>query len=324
MPYLLAAIMVLISINYDTTASPTSSSRQVPTITEQVSTTTPSHLDYRNIQNDGEFIASSLKQYHSGEIDLDNDLGEEDFQRNALDRGPFFEVSATKNITAIAGHSAYLNCRVRNLGNRTVSWIRHRDLHLLTVGKETYTPDQRFQSVHNPHNDDWALKVLYPQQKDSGIYECQISTTPPVGYSVMFSVVEPTTTILGMPEMYIDSGSTVNLTCIVHGLNEPPTAIQWTHNGYEINYDSPRGGVSVITEKSDITTSYLLIQRAKTADSGKYTCSPSHANSVGILVHVLNSEHPAAIQRADRIQIKLYLLCFTIFSYVASSTKRLH
>lgn len=32
--------------------------------------------------------------------------------------------------------------------------------------------------------------------------------------------------------MYIDTGSTVNLTCIVHGLNEPPTAIQWTHNGY--------------------------------------------------------------------------------------------
>jgi len=23
----------------------------------------------------------------------------------------------------------------------------------------TYTPDQRFQSVHNPHTDDWALKV---------------------------------------------------------------------------------------------------------------------------------------------------------------------
>lgn len=32
--------------------------------------------------------------------------------------------------------------------------------------------------------------------------------------------------------MYIDTGSTVNLTCIVHGLNEPPTSIAWTHNGY--------------------------------------------------------------------------------------------
>lgn len=58
----------------------------------------------------------------------------------------------------------------------------------------------------------------------------------------------------------------------------------------EINYDSTRGGVSVITEKGDITTSYLLIQRAQVADSGKYTCSPSSANPSTINVHVLNGE----------------------------------
>uniref|UniRef100_T1GW98 Ig-like domain-containing protein n=1 Tax=Megaselia scalaris TaxID=36166 RepID=T1GW98_MEGSC len=56
----------------------------------------------------------------------------------------------------------------------------------------------------------------------------------------------------------------------------------------EINYDSPRGGVSVITEKGDITTSYLLIQRARKADTGVYTCSPSNANPQSINVHVLN------------------------------------
>lgn len=64
------------------------------------------------------------KQYHSGEVDLENDVGDEELQKNPLDRGPFFEITATKNITAIAGHSAYLNCRVRNLGNRTVSLPR--------------------------------------------------------------------------------------------------------------------------------------------------------------------------------------------------------
>nr|CAD7431268.1 unnamed protein product [Timema monikensis] len=56
----------------------------------------------------------------------------------------------------------------------------------------------------------------------------------------------------------------------------------------EINYDSPRGGVSVITEKGDVTTSYLLIQRANTPDSGKYTCNPSNANLKTVIVHVLN------------------------------------
>lgn len=40
-----------------------------------------------------------------------------------------------------------------------VSWIRHRDIHLLTSGRMTYTSDQRFISVHNPHTEDWILKV---------------------------------------------------------------------------------------------------------------------------------------------------------------------
>lgn len=36
-------------------------------------------------------------------------------------RGPYFDETASKNVTALVGHTAYLNCRVRNLGNRTVS-----------------------------------------------------------------------------------------------------------------------------------------------------------------------------------------------------------
>ncbi|KAL1396312.1 hypothetical protein pipiens_002714, partial [Culex pipiens pipiens] len=91
------------------------------------------------------------------EADLDGPEGD-GIARNPLDRGPYFDISASRNVTALVGNTAYLNCRVRNLGNRTVSWIRHRDLHLLTVGKATYTSDQRYQSVHNPALDDWSLK----------------------------------------------------------------------------------------------------------------------------------------------------------------------
>lgn len=38
-------------------------------------------------------------------------------------RGPYFDTTASKNVTALVGKTAYLNCRVRNLGNRTVSQI---------------------------------------------------------------------------------------------------------------------------------------------------------------------------------------------------------
>lgn len=57
-----------------------------------------------------------------------------------------------------------------------------------------------------------------------------------------------------------------------------------------ISYDSVRGGVSVITEKGDTTTSYLLIQNADLADSGKYSCSPSNADVASVRVHVLNGK----------------------------------
>lgn len=34
--------------------------------------------------------------------------------------GPYFDLAASKNVTALLGKTAYLNCRVKNLGNKTV------------------------------------------------------------------------------------------------------------------------------------------------------------------------------------------------------------
>ncbi|XP_015589179.1 hemicentin-2 [Cephus cinctus] len=232
-----------------------------------------------------------------------DDDNHEDLELEPLNRGPYFDVSASHNVTALVGKTAVLNCRVRNLGDRTVSWVRHRDIHLLTVGIDTYTSDQRFIASHFPRTEDWTLQVKYPQRRDSGIYECQISTTPPIGHSMLLSVVEPITTIIGGPDIYINRGSTMNLTCVVRHSPEPPPAIYWTHNNEEINYDSPRGGVSVITEKGEITTSYLLVQRAQPADSGQYTCHPSNANTEAVSVHVLNGEHPAAMQHGGQLRL---------------------
>lgn len=50
--------------------------------------------------------------------------------------------------------------------------------------------------------------------------------------------------------------------------------------------------MSVITEKGDVTTSFLLIQNADLADSGKYSCAPSNADVASVRVHVLNGKYP--------------------------------
>lgn len=70
-----------------------------------------------------------------------------------------------------------------------VSWIRHRDVHLLTVGSYTYTNDQRFRPIHNSHTEDWMLEIKYPQLRDTGSYECQISTTPHMSHIVHLDVI---------------------------------------------------------------------------------------------------------------------------------------
>ena len=40
-----------------------------------------------------------------------------------------------------------------------VSWIRRRDLRILSIGKIRYTQDTRFTPLHDEGNDVWALKI---------------------------------------------------------------------------------------------------------------------------------------------------------------------
>ncbi|XP_069363721.1 zwei Ig domain protein zig-8-like isoform X5 [Maniola hyperantus] len=209
---------------------------------------------------------------------------------------PSFDAATPRNVTALVGKSAYLSCRVRNLGNRTVSWIRHRDLHILTVGGYTYTSDQRFQATHSPQTDDWTLQIKWAQQRDAGVYECQVSTQPVRSFFVTLHVVVPSARILGGPDLHVDIGSTINLTCLIQFSPEPPAYIFWYHEDevsgrkQVISYDSSRGGVSVVTEKGAATTSYLLVQDAAPADSGRYSCAPSNAELAAVRVHVLNGK----------------------------------
>lgn len=73
--------------------------------------------------------------------------------------------------------------------SKKVSWIRKRDLHILTVGILTYTNDQRFQSLHTEGSDEWTLKISSPQPRDSGTYECQVSTEPKISQAFRLNVV---------------------------------------------------------------------------------------------------------------------------------------
>ncbi|XP_017849275.1 uncharacterized protein LOC108604352 isoform X2 [Drosophila busckii] len=321
-------------MNASSSSSSSSSSTSGSGAVTLTTTTTSSGSGSSSSSSMSNGIASS--SLHKGNT-ISSPAGASGINRNTIELiddsrngGPYFDKAASKNVTALLGKTAYLNCRVKNLGNKTmllqVSWVRHRDIHLLTVGRYTYTSDQRFRAIHQPQTEDWMLQIKYPQHRDSGIYECQVSTTPHMSHNIHLTVVEPSTEIIGAPDLYIESGSTINLTCVILNSPEPPAYIFWNHNNAIINYDSPRGGVSVVTNKGETTTSFLLIKSARPSDSGHYQCNPSNAKPKSVTVHVLNGEFPAAMQHAapahPHMSPSRYLLVYLFVCYCSLAFAR--
>lgn len=67
-----------------------------------------------------------------------------------------------------------------------ISWIRQRDLHILTSGPHTYTSDSRVEVV--PNSDQWTLRIVSTRPSDRGRYECQVNTEPKMMRAVMLDV----------------------------------------------------------------------------------------------------------------------------------------
>jgi len=61
------------------------------------------------------------------------------------------------------------------------------------------------------------------------------------------------------------------------------------HGHSIVDFDSPRGGISLETDKTGVgTTSKLQVTKALLSDTGNYTCMPSNASPASAVVHVLN------------------------------------
>jgi hypothetical protein len=73
--------------------------------------------------------------------------------------------------------------------------MRKRDLHILTSSIYTYTGDARFSVLHPEMSDQWKLKIVYVQQRDAGIYECQINTEPKLNLAFILRVEGKSETI---------------------------------------------------------------------------------------------------------------------------------
>ncbi|XP_047000849.1 hemicentin-1-like [Schistocerca americana] len=213
---------------------------------------------------------------------------------------PEFDAGQVTNVTALLGATAYLHCRVRNLGEHAVSWVRRRDWHILSSGLYTYTNDERFQVSSFNNRQDWTLHIRYVQKRDNGTYECQVATDKGLmSHYFNLHVVVPTAFILGNGEYHIGEGSTISLVCIIENSEPASRPVQWWHNDRPVGGAGPRG-VSVITEPGPRTHSRLVVSSATRAHSGNYTCAAPDTEPDTINVYVSqDGDNIAAIQKQE-------------------------
>ena len=101
----------------------------------------------------------------------------------------------------------------------------------------------------------------------------------------------PKIEIVGESDMYVKTGSTVNLKCVITQSLEEPAYIFWYHDNERVlNYDRNAKDIRMERVGPDTTVGTLIIYNGRREDSGNYTCSPSNLDSASVLLHVLNGE----------------------------------
>ncbi|CAO1416132.1 unnamed protein product [Diamesa serratosioi] len=210
---------------------------------------------------------------------------------------PYF-LKVPQLIETMIGQTAILSCKVENLQDKMVFWIRSTDLQILTAGKDTFTSDDRITLNHANifDNTDWSLVISNVKNEDNGTYECQINTEPKMKNYVKLIVKEPH--IINMDSPYfgaaidgsrvqaVKSNSTITLTCRVeinenqensNNNNNKARRIEWFKDGELINLEIHRGGLSIQTEwflysaSSKFTLSFVQLQ-----DTGTYSCATTN------------------------------------------------
>jgi len=218
---------------------------------------------------------------------------------------PQFDTPHLDNHTVQLGDIAFLPCTIKNLGNRSVSWIRVADAHILTVDHEVFISDPRFSAIHQTNSSTWTLQIKSVQPNDAGKYECQISMLPKMSHFVHLSLIVPNVKIYGDRDLFVKSSSTVQLRCVISQSLVPPTYIEWRHNGEHL----PLATSALSTSKgrrlqttppehiaAGTTVSTLTILHSEISDSGKYTCLPAQLESASVNLHVLETDLPALMQ----------------------------
>lgn len=108
------------------------------------------------------------------------------------------EENTLSTVRVSPGATAYLLCRVQNLGTHSVTWTRLKDNHVLAIDTHQISSDRRLSPSYEEQTGTWILRISRVRSYDTGQYECQVSTRPLLKKVVTLQVV-PAGQALGPP-----------------------------------------------------------------------------------------------------------------------------
>ncbi|XP_067665825.1 neurotrimin-like isoform X2 [Haliotis asinina] len=230
------------------------------------------------------------------------------------------------NVTVRQGAMAVLPCKIRNLGTKKVAWRRLNSDQFLTIGKITWIKQVNMMVEHESQPGDittWDLLIKNVKANDSGIYECQITSTKEYAYHVQLNVVGPPITnpaISVVGSTYVDYGDPIKLICNATGGPHIPEEIDWFKDGDKI--DAHKYSDIVITKYRSLRlqsmTSELLVDRSTTDHSGTYICRSSQ-NAIGSIKVTVLIADTTNVKRGTGSQIHPNHAGVSISSYAKTS-----
>jgi len=210
-------------------------------------------------------------------------------------------VFLSENNTAVVAHrgsTTTLHCQVhKDSQYGVITWARladgSRPYTVLTIGDTTYINDDRYTIEKPIRHDNWNLRVRSASLSDGGMYECQATTHPPQSVFVALRVVAAYAEIVGTKDKVFNSGSRLQLICVLKLATARVDYIFWYHNDRMINFDTDRG----ISVHEDEAGSTLTMTDVSVADSGNYSCQPRDMRPASVAVTILSERQaPDALQ----------------------------
>lgn len=182
---------------------------------------------------------------------------------NGSDAGPqpVFTTDTTRELVDL-GNTARITCGLTNLGDRVIFWKKEQDEgepKIISMDDNTFNDERIHVEVGEGTS---TLTISLVQHEDTGVYLCEVSTTPPLIQEHIIEIRSAATVQIQQyqEELVLTEREPLQLEC--KGFGDPLPSIYW----YRENKLLPDG-------LNRFDGSRLVYRNVSGKHSGTYTCS---------------------------------------------------